>query len=107
MVKSHRGKNVDMERIALENQKAIAIGNVKYNARGDILGKGGKIEKTREEIVKEYYEANPPTETQMSLVSNNKPVEVVETRKQETTNTEVKVQSQKPTSKKKTETNKE
>lgn len=73
MAKSYRGKEVDMQRVALENQKTIAIGNVKYNARGDLLGKGGKIEKTREEMIKEYYEASPTVESKVSLVSPNTP----------------------------------
>jgi hypothetical protein len=34
-----------------------AIGNMRVNARGDLLGAGGKIVKKREEIVSEYYNA--------------------------------------------------
>jgi hypothetical protein len=29
------------------------------NARGDELGEGGKIVRTREQILSEYYEKNP------------------------------------------------
>lgn len=52
-------KPVDMEKIAIQHEKQVAIGNMGVNARGDVLGQGGKILKTREEVMKEYYEANP------------------------------------------------
>lgn len=52
-------KVVDMEKLNIQHEKQIALGNMGVNARGDILGAGGKILKTREEVMKEYYEANP------------------------------------------------
>lgn len=58
MVKSFKGREVDMQALAIKNEKTVAIGNANMNAKGDILGKGGKIIKTREDIIKEYYEAN-------------------------------------------------
>ena len=54
-----QGKEVDMEKLSLKNETAPAVGNVRMNARGDELGAGGKIVKTREEMLKEYYENNP------------------------------------------------
>jgi hypothetical protein len=54
-----QGKEVDMEKLSLKNETAPAVGNVRMNARGDELGPGGKIIKTREEMLKEYYEKNP------------------------------------------------
>lgn len=53
MVKSFRGKEVDMVSLAKKNEKAVALGNAHMNGRGDILGKGGKIIKTREELINE------------------------------------------------------
>ena len=32
---------------------------MKVNARGDEIGKGGKVVRTREEILKDYYDKNP------------------------------------------------
>ncbi len=54
-----QGKEVDMEKLSLKHETAPAVGNVRMNARGDELGKGGKIVKTREEMLKEYYDRNP------------------------------------------------
>ena len=54
-----QGKIIDMDKLMQKHELTPAVGNAKMNARGDKLGPGGKIEKTREEIVAEYYEANP------------------------------------------------
>jgi hypothetical protein len=56
---SMRGKQIDMEKLGLMNELTPAVGNVKVNARGDELGPGGKIVRTREEILKDYYKDNP------------------------------------------------
>jgi hypothetical protein len=54
-----QGKEIDMEKLALLNELTPAVGNVRVNARGDELGPGGKIVRTREDIVSDYYEKNP------------------------------------------------
>jgi hypothetical protein len=56
---SMRGKPIDMERLNLQNELLPAVGNVRVNARGDELGPGGKIVKTREQILADYYKNNP------------------------------------------------
>ena len=53
--RSMRGKIIDMNLLQKKNELTPAIGNAKMNARGDIIGKGGKIVKKREDIVKEHY----------------------------------------------------
>lgn len=49
------GRLVDMDTLALKNEMTIAVGNMNVNARGDQLAEGGKIVKTREEIMAEHY----------------------------------------------------
>jgi hypothetical protein len=56
---SLQGKQIDMEKLGLKNETTPAVGNVRMNARGDELGPGGKIVKTREQILSDYYEKNP------------------------------------------------
>jgi len=51
--RSARGIPVDMDRLRLANETSIAVGNMKVNARGDQLGPGGKIVKTRAQILAE------------------------------------------------------
>lgn len=75
-----QGKEIDMEKLAAQNELMPAIGNMKVNARGDELGPGGKIIKKREEVMAEYYESNPksqankikPDNKEKSVVQNNK-----------------------------------
>jgi|TARA_B100001094_G_scaffold191066_1_gene184977 hypothetical protein len=58
-IKSMRGKEIDMEKLNLKNETLPAVGNMKVNARGDEIGKGGKVVRTREAILKDYYDKNP------------------------------------------------
>lgn len=66
------GKAIDMDMMRLANETAIAIGNAKTNARGDELGQGGKIVKTRAQIMQEYYAMNAAVADDTPLTS--KPV---------------------------------
>jgi len=54
-----RGIPIDMDRLRLANESTIAVGNMKVNARGDELGPGGKIIRTKEQILADYYRDNP------------------------------------------------
>jgi len=56
--RSLRGKVVDMDQLAKRNELTPAVGNARVNARGDELGPGGKIIKSRDEVVKDYYDSN-------------------------------------------------
>jgi hypothetical protein len=56
---SVRGKEIDLEKLALKHETEPAVGNAKLNARGDEIGPGGKIIRTREQILQDYYAANP------------------------------------------------
>lgn len=56
---SMRGKEVDMEKMGLRFEKTPAVGNMKVNARGDEIGEGGKIVRTREQVLQDYYSQNP------------------------------------------------
>jgi hypothetical protein len=51
--RSMQGKEVDMQKLVMQNEMTVAVGNVKVNARGDELGPGGKIIKKREELLRE------------------------------------------------------
>ena len=51
--RSMQGKEVDMNKLVMQNEMTVAVGNVKVNARGDELGPGGKIIRKREEVLRE------------------------------------------------------
>ena len=53
-----QGKTVDMDLLRQKNELTPAVGNAKVNARGDELGPGGKITRTREQVLKDYYDPN-------------------------------------------------
>jgi hypothetical protein len=55
------GESIDMDMLRLANENTIAIGNARTNARGDQLGPGGKVIKTRAQIMQEYHALNMST----------------------------------------------
>lgn len=57
--RSANGKVVDMNKLAMQNEMTVAVGNVRVNARGDLLGPGGKIIKTSEEIEQDRVQGVP------------------------------------------------
>lgn len=67
MAVSYRGKTVNMLALSRKNEHKIALGNSHQNARGDIIGRGGVILKSREEQIKEYEENIVKTEGQESM----------------------------------------
>lgn len=58
-VVSMRGESIDMGRLMAQHENTVALGNAGMNARGDLVGPGGKVLKKRETIAMEYHNANP------------------------------------------------
>ena len=58
--KSMRGVNIDLAKLMAKADKEIAIGNTRTNARGDQLGRGGRVVKSADEIAREHYNVNNP-----------------------------------------------
>jgi hypothetical protein len=48
--RSMQGKEIDMGKLISRNENSLAVGNMKVNARGDQIGPGGKVIKTREQL---------------------------------------------------------
>lgn len=53
--RSAMGRPIDMDQLRLSNEEVIAVGNMKVNARGDELGFGGEVVRTRNEVMNEHY----------------------------------------------------
>ena len=51
--KTMRGKTINMDTLRIINEKEIALGNMKVNARGDSLGPGGVIVKDANTRIRE------------------------------------------------------
>ena len=58
--RSNRGVPIDLGKLMSQQEKNIAIGNTKSNARGDQLGRGGRVVKGADEIAREHYNKNNP-----------------------------------------------
>ena len=75
------GQEIDMDKLRLQNEEAIAIGNMKVNARGDDLGPGGAVVGTKKKAMADYYNLNTPmvrdTATEV-VVDSVKPSKVMD-----------------------------
>ena len=56
MYRTMQGRMVDIEKIRAANEDTRAIGNMNVNAKGDVLGPGGSIAQTKQEVMAKYYE---------------------------------------------------
>jgi len=63
--KTANGKRINIDAVISQNEESIAIGNMRVNARGDELGPGGRIERTREKVMADYYKLNTPVATDL------------------------------------------
>jgi hypothetical protein len=59
------GKQLDIDKLRLVNEKTIAVGNMKVNARGDQLGQGGQIVTPRNQVMNQQYKI------QGTIISDN------------------------------------
>lgn len=71
MYRTAQGKMIDIETIKLKNEMTPALGNMRVNARGDQLGPGGKIIKTREEMMDEYYKVQQTSAEPLSNIPSS------------------------------------
>ncbi len=56
MYRTMQGRMVDIEKLRAANESVQAVGNMNVNARGDVLGAGGKIITSKAQVMKQYYE---------------------------------------------------
>lgn len=56
MYRTMQGRMIDIDKLRAQNETVPAVGNMSVNARGDVLGTGGKVVKAKEQVMKEYYQ---------------------------------------------------
>jgi hypothetical protein len=56
--------------LRLANEHTITVGNTKTNARGDQLGQGGKVVKTRAQVMKEYHRLDTSMPVDMPIAES-------------------------------------
>ena len=65
------GKSIDIDTIRVANESVIAVGNMRTNARGDELGAGGQVVKTRAQLMQEYHKLNTPVAAHDDVVATS------------------------------------
>lgn len=72
--KTARGKSVDFDKIRLSNEEVPAVGNMRVNARGDLLGTNGEVTARRNQIMDQVYavEEAPYSPNDPGTFSNTK-----------------------------------
>jgi hypothetical protein len=66
--KTSRGREFNMQAFAANQGDKIAVGNSGRNARGDLLGPGGKVIATKQEIAGRVHDRNTkPNSTKVKL----------------------------------------
>tara|TARA_Y100001937_G_scaffold100056_1_gene136815 strand:- start:203 stop:550 length:348 start_codon:yes stop_codon:yes gene_type:complete len=51
-----QGRMIDIEKLRAANENVQAVGNMNVNAKGDVLGAGGKVVTPKETVIRKYYE---------------------------------------------------
>ena len=69
-----KGKVIDMESVIAQQGDSIAIGNMRVNARGDLLGPGGEVIKTADERAREFYKNADSSVDENVSVKSTQPV---------------------------------
>jgi hypothetical protein len=65
--KSNRGVSIDFDALMAKAGDSTAVGNMRVNAQGDVLGKGGEVVQKSEDRVRAYYKNNPRSSTSTSI----------------------------------------
>ena len=54
--RTNKGIIIDMEALLAQNSDEPAMGNMKVNAKGDVLGKNGEVIQSAEDRARAYYQ---------------------------------------------------
>ena len=79
-----QGRMVDIEKLRAANESVQAVGNMNVNARGDVLGAGGKVVTPKEAVIRKYYEQpkgmvdDTPTKSKPMPAPKAEPVKTVQ-----------------------------
>ena len=55
LYKTARGKLIDIDKIKLSNENALTVGNMKTNAKGDLLGADNQVIASRNQIMDQVF----------------------------------------------------
>ena len=77
--RTNKGVIIDMEALLAQNSDEPAMGNMRVNAKGDVIGKNGEIIQTAEDRARAYYTENPKSSTAKSTLKGAQPDQPAQT----------------------------
>ena len=77
--RTNKGVIIDMEALLAQNSDEPAMGNMRVNAKGDVIGKNGEIIQTAEDRARAYYTDNPKSSTAKSTLKGAQPDQPAQT----------------------------
>lgn len=69
------GKKIDLQGLVSVHEETIAVGNMRVNARGDQLGPGGVVNRSRNAAIADHYQVGagePPKETREEKIQRQR-----------------------------------
>lgn len=72
------GKTVDMGSLATRNEKVRAVGNMRVNARGDLLDNSNRVIQEATTRVNEQYASTVSTETKVKTTQRQAPAPTID-----------------------------
>lgn len=69
-----KGREFNMQAFAAARGTTTAVGNAPRNARGDLIGPGGKIMATAQEIANKFHDVNMAAGQTVKLTASEKEV---------------------------------
>lgn len=72
--RTNRGASIDFDSLIAQSSKhSPAVGNMKVNAQGDLLGPGGEIVQKNENRVRKHYQDHPTSTTEQVSLKGKAP----------------------------------
>jgi len=71
--RTNRGQIIDFESLMAQQKDIPAMGNMKVDADGNVLGPNGEIIQKREDRVRAYYKDNPQSSTAKQSLKGDMP----------------------------------
>lgn len=100
--RTSNGIPIDLDTIRTTNEKTVSVGNMRVNARGDLLGPGGKIVKTAQQRAQEESKRKATQVNKSVSLKGEEPNKGMINDQETVVETEKKEKKQKATKKEKT-----
>lgn len=74
--RSNKGVPIDFDSlVSASRQNSSALGNMRVNAQGDVLGPNGTVVQKNEDRVRSYYKSNPRSSTSGASLKGETPTQ--------------------------------